>query len=398
VLHYYGDWVPNFARRKQDDPAKVLPGYDYDVINEEALITRLSFKDGRFVLPDGVSYRVLSLVDRENISLPVMRKLHEFSKAGAKIIGRKPTRTTGISNWPDCDAEIAKLASDTAIEAVPARDALTALGVPQDIEFLNAAADSNFDGVHRATDREDIYFVCNQSNREEKINVAFRVASPKAPELWDPVSGEIRPLMGFWADKGRVVVPLKFAPYGSAFVVFRDSQRGGARGIANWPELASKQVIAGPWDVSFDPKWGGPAKATFARLESWTENSDEGIRNYSGTAIYRTKFKSQIANSKSKTFLDLGDVMNIAQVKLNGKILGTVWAPPFRVDATGAIRDGDNELEVEVVNTWFNRVWYEQTKQPAQKLTQTNVRIKPGKQPLPSGLLGPVALQVERQK
>ena len=83
-------------------------------------------------------------------------------------------------------------------------------------------------------------------------------------------------------------------------------------------------------------------------------------------------------------------------MKLNGKILGTVWAPPFRVDATGAIRDGDNELEVEVVNTWFNRVWFEQMKKPAVKLTQTNVRIKPGQQPLPSGLLGPVRVLVAK--
>ncbi len=265
-----------------------------------------------------------------------------------------------------------------------------------DIEFLNGKEDSKFDGVHRATDDADIYFVCNQTNREEKIEIAFRVAG-KQPELWDPVSSEVRDAAAFTEKDGRTILPVTFAPYGSMFVIFR-KPAAAATAKENFPALSPVQEIAGPWQVAFDPKWGGPAKAKFETLESWTENSDEGIRNYSGTATYRTKFDvpSQITDLKSQILLDLGDVMNIAQVKLNGKDLGILWSPPFRVNAAGALKSGENELEVEVVNTWFNRVWYEQTKNPAVKFTQTNVKIKPNQQPLPSGLLGPVRLMAEK--
>ncbi len=75
ACYYYGDHVPNFAQLKRSDPARVLPGYDYDVVTEEVLLTRMSVRDGRIVLPDGMSYRVLVLPDRKSISLPVLRKL-----------------------------------------------------------------------------------------------------------------------------------------------------------------------------------------------------------------------------------------------------------------------------------------------------------------------------------
>src|ERR1035437_2940151 len=87
---YYGDHVPNFAQLKRSDPARVLPGYDYDVATEEVRLTRMTVRGGHIVLPDGMSYRVLVLPDRSGISLPVLRKLKELVKAGATVIGPKP--------------------------------------------------------------------------------------------------------------------------------------------------------------------------------------------------------------------------------------------------------------------------------------------------------------------
>ena len=49
ALCYYGDHVPNFARLKEDDPAKVLPGYDCDVTNEEILL-QLKVVDGEILI------------------------------------------------------------------------------------------------------------------------------------------------------------------------------------------------------------------------------------------------------------------------------------------------------------------------------------------------------------
>jgi hypothetical protein len=112
VCYYYGDHVPNFAQLKRSDPAHILPGYDYDVITEEALLNRLSVKDGRLVLPDGMHYRLLVLPNRAIISLPVLRRLKQLVANGATIIGPKPTQASGLEDFPRCDAEVAKLADE----------------------------------------------------------------------------------------------------------------------------------------------------------------------------------------------------------------------------------------------------------------------------------------------
>ncbi len=112
ACYYYGDHVPNFAQLKRSDPAHVLPGYDYDVVTEEVILKRMSVRDGRIVLPDGMSYRVLVLPDRPGISLPVLRKLKQLVKAGATIIGPKPSRTYSLTGFPKSDTEVARLADE----------------------------------------------------------------------------------------------------------------------------------------------------------------------------------------------------------------------------------------------------------------------------------------------
>jgi hypothetical protein len=119
--------------------------------------------------------------------------------------------------------------------------------------------------------------------------------------------------------------------------------------------LPEAQGIKGPWQVSFDPKWGGPAKVTFDKPEDWSKRPEEGIKYYSGTAIYQTIFNHTPPATPTKIWLDLGKVAVMAEVKLNGKDLGILWKPPFRVEVTDAIRAGENQLEVKVVNLWINR-------------------------------------------
>src|ERR1039457_1506798 len=104
VAYYYGDHVPNFAQLKKSDPAKIQPGYDYDVITAEALIERASVRDGKIFLPDGMNYRVLVLPNREVISLPVLKKLKELVAAGATVIGPKPAHGEPLKNFIATDA------------------------------------------------------------------------------------------------------------------------------------------------------------------------------------------------------------------------------------------------------------------------------------------------------
>jgi hypothetical protein len=233
VAYYYGDHVPNFAQLKKSDPAKILPGYDYDVFTEEVLLTRTAVKDGRIVLPDGMSYRVLVLPNRPILSLPVLRKLRELVAAGATVIGPEPKEASGLHDFAARDAEVQRLAAELwgagrVIANRGARDVLQAQGVKPDCEFAGAAPEANLDYIHRRTAEAEIYFVANRLNRPEQVRATFRVAG-RAPELWNAVTGEHRFAAAYTAQDGRTTVPLTFEPCGSWFVVFR------SRPSRNWP-------------------------------------------------------------------------------------------------------------------------------------------------------------------
>ena len=211
------------------------------------------------------------------------------------------------------------------------QDVLKELGLPPDVDVTT----QNIHWTHRQCGQADVYFLSNQDAEDRQTEVTFRVTG-KAPELWDPVTGEMRPLPEFRSSETRTTVPLQFAPHQSYFVVFRTGpvRKEGK----NFPELSPVATIAGPWDVTFDPKWGGPEKVTFEKLEDWTVRSEEGIKYYSGTAVYSCRF--EIPDLKSETFLDLGAVKNLAEVSLNGQPLGIVWCPPWRVRIpAGMLRD-----------------------------------------------------------
>ncbi len=416
VLYYYGDHVPNFAQHKRTDPAKVQPGYDYDVISEEALLARASVRDGKIVMPDGVSYRVLVLANREVISLPVLRKVQEWASAGATIVGPKPTQASGLKDAALADAEVKRIADglwntvgtpprgvrNSVVSDQTAREVLLAQGVYPDVEFgvpTNAAA--AFDFIHRTDGDAEIYFVANRATNAVSARCTFRVAG-KSPELWDAVSGRHRLAAAYEERGGRVSVALDFAPCGSWFVVFRNQRAADGGQRAEQKASLPMLNVAGPWEVTFDPKWGGPAKAvTFTELSDWTAQSDLGIQHYSGTAVYRKTIDlpSTALRAPSSLSLDLGAVRELAEVRVNGKPCGTVWAPPFRVEITDAVRPGANELEVKVVNFWYNRLVGDKALPAEKRLTRTNIRNlqNPGTPLMPSGLLGPVTvLSAER--
>jgi len=429
AVYYYGDHVPNFAQLRSSDPARVLPGYDYDVATEEVVLTRMSVRDGRIVLPDGMSYRLLVLPDRSAISLPVLRKLKDLVSAGAIVIGRKPESATGLQDYPESDREVSRLADDLwgdcdgksvtrhrfgqgrIIWGKTAREMLLADGVKPDFEYARmkmspSTAPGNqpvpvLDYIHRRDGDTDIYFVCSRADCDVSADAIFRV-SGKQPELWDPMAGRTRVLPVCSQSDGRSTVPLQFDPYGSCFVVFRNG--GGGRETRgegqNFPTFTFVAELSGPWTVRFDPKWGGPASVEFPQLVDWTQRPEEGIRFYSGSATYVKTFdlpESTTIEPHSRIHLDLGNVRQLAEVRLNGRTLGVLWAKPFRVDVTDTMKPAGNQLAIEVVNFWPNRVIGDASLPADQRRTRTNIRKLTADTPLvPSGLLGPVTLQMSR--
>jgi hypothetical protein len=193
---------------------------------------------------------------------------------------------------------------------------------------------------------------------------------------------------------GRTNVPLHLGPNDAVFVVFRRKAEVPSRSI-RLPIETTVASIDGPWKVQFQSGWGAPAECSFEKLASWTENIDSGVKYFSGTATYSRSFQAPTKwfNTGARLWMDLGDVKNIAEVSVNGKYLGIVWKPPFRLDVTGTMKPGANELEIKVTNLWVNRLIGDQQPDVIKKYTYTTQQFyRADSTLLPSGLLGPVQI------
>jgi hypothetical protein len=409
VLHFYGENVPAFVRLKRDDPAKCLPGYDYDVIDMRALMERTAVDaSGNIVLPEGTSYRLLSLVPRDAISLPALEHVAELVQQGATMVGPRPKlqfSLTGGKAADDrfsalCDKLWGKKTSGTnrhgkgrVIQGMTTREVLQADQVPQDFAWTGGDADTFIDFIQRRTDDTRIYFVANRNDRAENVELRFRVTG-RVPEFWDPVTGVRKDATDFREENGTTVIPYPMHGEQAFFVLFRKPvPAGGFKRAPNVAKLSSAQELTGPWEVSFDPAWGGPESITFDSLADWTSRPEEGIRHYSGSGIYQKTFSASA--HQGPVFLDLGNVESLCEVKLNGHDLGVLWSAPFRVEITGKLKSGENRLDVKVVNVWANRIIGDSKLPESQRRTRTNITKLTKDTPLePSGLLGPVRLWI----
>jgi len=250
--------------------------------------------------------------------------------------------------------------------------------------------------LHRHLAEAELYFVANPEDRSLESSCDFRVTG-KQPELWDPVTGSLRDLPVFEGHDGRTRVPISFAPHQSFFVVFRRPAQGPAQAGSNSFPSRLLQQLSGPWAVSFDPRWGGPAEIVFDELQDWSKHVDPSIRSYSGQATYRRSFDlpAEIGARGFAVELDFGVVKNLARVRLNGVEPGVVWCAPWHIDITRALKAKGNELEITVANLWPNRLIADTALPVEKRLASTTWNpFQPGTPLLESGLLGPVKLLI----
>jgi len=479
VCYYYGDQGYNYVPEKHIDPSLGY-GYDYDVTNAEVILTRMEAKNGRVVLPDGMSYELLVLPDREDIDLDVLKKLEQLVKAGITLVGRKPLRTNGLTDYPNRDEEVRKLAEQiwgpcdgetvkenkygkgTIIWGLKLSEILQERGIGLDFSFTSSSDATNLDYIHRTTGKEEIYFVSNKNKTWEDVNCTFRVKG-KIPELWDPENGEMMKCPVYNAVEGGTMVSLKLPPQGSVFVVFREKASGGhivsvkkensvlfpvSEGPAindrtmeirtsddgnvellAWQEgtytietdgkknesikvdnIPGDIELSGPWEVRFPGGWGAPESKIFQELISWTDDPEDGIKYFSGIAAYHKEFEisEDLTSDDKKIILDLGSVMRIADVYLNGRHVGILWKSPFCADITKAVKPGKNNLVIEVANTWSNRLTGDGNLPENMRRTKTNMKHVGGPLRkgylwkdaplLQSGLLGPVKLVIAEKR
>jgi len=421
VLYYYGDHVPNVFPFKHADPAGVMPGFDYDV-TDETIFLQLKIRDGKLVVPGGVEYRILVLPNHKVLSLAVLEKVEELLKQGANIIGNKPESTVSLVGGEKAQEQFQELTTKIwgnevsekgekkvgkglVSWGINARDYLLSMEIQTDFNVVENNSKTDFDYIHYTIRESDVYFVSNQTTERQKINCQFRLTGLQ-PELWDALTGEIRDAIAFSQKDGLTTLPLTFEPYGAIMVVFNKPIDKNKQGTAerNYPDFKTIKEISGEWIVNFDPKWGGPESVIFPELTDWKKHADEGIKYYSGTAVYNKTINVDFEPQKDKQyFLQLESVkdVGIAEVKVNGKYKGILWTKPFRVEISNELQKGENTLEIKVVNSWFNRVAGDEMFPDKKQFTETNIvlindfRGNPRKEiPLEtSGLMGPVTIE-----
>ena len=427
VAYFYGEEGPLTAvfgwKAQQDAPE----GYGFDFVNSDVLLHHLSFKDGRLVTPGGTSYRILYLGGRsQRMTLPVLRQLKSLVEQGAVIVGEKPMDSPSLSDDQKEVRAIAdqlwgseeggnklesKLSSQSAsyrrfgkgrvYSGTTANAVLADLKVSQDFAYTRPETDTELMFVHRKLQDGDVYFVDNRKDRAEKVDATFRVEG-KTPELWDAATGESRPVSYRIAD-GLTSVPLTLDPYGTVFVVFRQAAKTPSLDLPSLPEASVpglEDELNRNWSVSFQAGRGAPEKVMFDRLTSWSDNSMEGVRYFSGTATYLKTLDVPAGElgSQTQVWLDLGDVRDVAEVAVNGNYLGILWKTPYKVDISGLLKPGTNQILIEVTNLWVNRLIGDQQPYALKKYTFTDFKPYGADSPLlPSGLLGPVRITSSEQ-
>ena len=394
----------------KNPPAILGAGYDYDKCNEEVLLTRISVKNGKLVLPDNMNYKVLVIDEKVPVSLNALKKMVELVEAGATVVGKVATSMLSKADdeaeyetlvnriWGQSNRGQKQMGNGRFVWNRSIRDVLQAQGILPDFECKGLSDAGVVDFIHRKSANTDIYFLASRWQQVEKVECTFRVAG-KQPELWNPVTGETRMLTNFKVENDRTIISIEFEPCGSYFVVFKDPILV-QNSVPDWLEYKSVKQIDGTWKVSFDKQWGGPESIVFSRLTDWSKHDHLGIRYYSGKATYRHTFDFDAMNESDDFYLDLGKVHELAQVRLNGVDLGIAWTKPYRVNITSHVKEKGNKLEIDVVNLWPNRLIGDEFLPEEERFTQTNIRkFTKVTQLLPSGLFGPVKiLKREAQK
>jgi hypothetical protein len=403
IIYYYGEdnnITALFGNKLPDIPS----AYNYDFANSDVILNALSFENGLFVTPGGMSYKLLVLdQNSQNMPLPVLLKIKAMVESGAIVAGAKPVDSPSLSDdqtefqrvvnelWKTENGENS-IGSGKIYAGKTVAEVLASMQIAPDFEYSKPSETTNLLYVHRKLAKADIYWVNNRNNHVEILDADFRIDG-KAAEIWHPETGKIEKA-SYKIESGRTRVPLHLEPNDAVFVVFRKTT-GNSSFTA--PQITENHLadVDGAWDVSFQPDRGAPAKITLDTLSSWSENSDAGVKYFSGTGTYTKNIQVPETWFKNgeRIWLDLGVVKNIAEIIVNGKNAGIVWKKPFRADITDLLKAGENVLEIKVTNLWVNRLIGDQQPDITKKYTYTTQQFYRADSPLlPSGLLGPVQI------
>ncbi len=416
LLQHFDGMEKNFENTDFEHVAKemIAGTYGFDFFSDRQL-QQFNFS-GNSILTGGNGYKAILLPANKLIDERSFAKLITLAEKGAKVLFYKklPADVPGLgdldSRRNQFKGEIAKLRftslDHNLQEAVVGKGAFY---LSSDLEALMRACDARGGGkvaknifmVRKKNADGATLFVSNRSDNQTEAWIPLS-SHPGTVALFDAMSGEKgKGQLRSTAGKTEVLVKLK--PHAS--MIIRTYIRSLKGDYFPYVQSAGNPVaIGGPWRLSFSD--GGPdiPKPSIVRkLQSWTEFPEAGLKDFSGTGIYSTKFKRP--RGAGKYLLDLGTVHETCDVLLNGKLLATLVGPNFTTVITAGLLNENNTLEIRVANLMANRIAYMDRHQlPWKIFYNTNMparkkeNVKSGLfdasdwQPVPSGLMGPVTL------
>ncbi len=399
IAYYYGTDNSINGRFGHNHP-KIPKGYSFDYINPDALKQVLSYNGKELTTAAGMTYRLLVIDPNvEYMTVEELQALARLARNGAPICGKRPTIQPNLNGnnteWQQLVAEIWDTHRPNVMENLTMAEALSKRGVAEDFSFASTdKADNEPDSIrwiHRRTSEKDIYWVANAIDKAKRISTSFNVYGRK-PMLWNAEDGSVKPI-DYTMNNGRTYIDLDLDPYGAIFLVFEEPT---TQLRLETPKTKETEVMTldTNWHVTFGGVQDTPESIDMPTLQSLTESDNQQIRYFSGTAVYIRDFNVKNYSKSGSYRLDLGGVGCIAEVYLNGKLMGTLWKAPYTIDLTQALKRKNNHLEVRVTNLWANRVIGD--KQPTTKKRYTwasyNNAFTAASKPLPSGLLGGVRL------
>lgn len=410
-----------------------LRGYAYDSFNPDVLSTA-TVKNGDVVFESGATYKILVFTgalklnpNYQYISYETVKKLADLIKSGAKVIvADKPLYQSGIKKvskylFDELVEEIwggyfdsfksggkpiylKKLGLGQVFKAPFEGNDFNSLGLEKDLDVVEIPSEPGsvipsakyITFAHRKDMDSDLYFISNQKDQERKFNFSFRI-NGRIPQIYNAITNDTLALKSWSVKDGRTQFNLRLPANGSIFVIFKEKTNSTQLNLGtNSSKFKGVLDISKSWQAKFDTTYAGPAKPIiFDELTDWTKNADSLVKYYSGTVVYTRNFSFK-GNLNEKIWIDLGEFSSIAEVKINGIDCGTLWTAPHRLEISKAIKRGENEIIIEVTNTWANRLIGDSKLPENKRLTKTTAPFRLEGKPLnPAGLLGPVVIQVE---
>jgi hypothetical protein len=280
----------------------------------------------------------------------------------------------------------------------PLNSVLAEKKIHRDVDYTKPHVNTYLSWIHRKTNDADIYFISNLRNQKEEAKIQFRVHGKK-PELWHADTGKSEEAE-YVMEGGVTTVSVTLNPEQSVFVVFHNPTTVQAKQLAK-PIATMVANLGGPWQVNFPANLGAPEKITLEKLISLSDHPEDGVKYFGGTASYHKEFTitKDWFKPGARFILDLGKVKDIAEVSVNGQLLGTLWKLPYEMDITSALKTGTNKIEIKVTNQWTNRIAGDAVKPDQKILSGAGLSFGGVSTTLiESGLIGPVTVQQILQK